>query len=384
MASLDRKNGVRGLFPRLRALERGEGFVSRLLQYAARQPVFFAGSLFTGFGVGVAYRAIFDQLSERSLSNFLRSGIHGVGIALTVWTVQFVFASGAQSRLGAALRRLPLAAEVVLRSLVMTVALIVVIFALQAVLYAEPYRLDWLNRTWLTVNLPRAVAIGFGLTLVVGIGVETQRLIGGPLLTSVLLGTYHRPSRRELIVMFLDIGNSTRLAESMGELRVHDLITRFFFDIDGPIGDHGGAVHSYVGDEVIVSWPLTGDRARNGRCVACFFAIERKMARLAPDYKRAFGVAPTFRAGIHAGPVIVSEAGDAKRQLAFFGDTMNVAARLCEYCKTIDERFVVSGDLLRQMTVPPILAVGEGETIAIRGRQERVEVCVVREPDCLR
>ena len=71
--------------------------------------------------------------------------------------------------------------------------------------------------------------------MVIGVTAEIQRLIGGALLTSVLLGTYHRPSRQRRIVMFLDLASSTRLAEAMGELRVHDLITRFFFDIDEPI-----------------------------------------------------------------------------------------------------------------------------------------------------
>jgi len=33
----------------------------------------------------------------------------------------------------------------------------------------------------------------------------------------------------------------------------------------------------------------------------------RKMARLAVDYHREFDVVPRFRAGLHAGPVIVSE-----------------------------------------------------------------------------
>ena len=319
-----------------------------------------AAALVAGFAVGVAYRATFDPPDERTLANFLRSGFHGVGLALIVWTVQIGFASGARSRLGAALRRLPLAGEVVVRALVMTAALIVVGFSLQFVLYAEPYRLEWLTRTWLTVNLPRIVLIGFGLSLVIGVFVETQRLIGDELLTSVLLGTYHRPTRRRLIVMFLDLANSTRLAEAMGELRVHDLITRFFFDIDEPIADFGGAVHAYVGDEVIVSWPVTDDPARNARCLACFFVIERKIASLAPDYEGKVGIAPAFRAGIHAGAVVVSECGDAKRQLAYFGDTMNVAARLCEYCKTINRRLVVSGELMRLIKVPDALEVGEG------------------------
>jgi adenylate cyclase len=200
------------------------------------------------------------------------------------------------------------------------------------------------------------------------------------MLTSVVLGTYHRPAREQRIVMFLDIAGSTRLAEEMGELRVHDLITRFFFDIDEPISDHGGAVHAYVGDEVIVTWPVTGDPVRNARCMACFFAIGRKMARLAVDYNREFGVVPHFRAGLHAGPVIVSECGDAKRQLAYFGDTMNVAARLCEYCKAVNQRLVVSADLLRQVMIPVDLRVGGGESIALRGRVERIETHAIQQP----
>ena len=109
-------------------------------------------------------------------------------------------------------------------------------------------------------------------------------------------------------------------------------------------------MHAYVGDEVIVSWPVSDDPARNGRCVGCFLAIERKIARLEGAYEAEFELAPKFRAGLHAGPVIVSECGDVKRQLAYFGDTMNVAARLCEYCKAIDRRLVVSGDALRLMS----------------------------------
>jgi adenylate cyclase len=139
-------------------------------------------------------------------------------------------------------------------------------------------------------------------------------------------------------------------------------------------------VHAYVGDEVIVTWPITSDPVRNARCLACFFAVERKMPRLAVDYAREFAVVPRFRAGLHAGPVIVSECGDAKRQLAYFGDTMNVAARLCEYCKAVDQRLVVSGDLLRRVTVPDGLQVGDPESVALRGRQEAIETHVIQQP----
>ncbi len=351
-----------------------------ILRQAGRQPRIVAAAVTAGFIFGIAYRAAFDPAVERNLANYLLSGLHGIGLALAIWVVQAAFASGAQSLFGAALRRFPLAGEVIVRALVTTAALIVTGLALQFALYAESQHLAWLTRHWFTVELPRIVASAFALSLVIGVVSEAARLIGAPLLTSLVLGTYHRPTRRSLIVMFLDLAKSTGLAETMGELRVHDLITRFFFDIDEPIADYGGTVHAYVGDEVIVSWPIGRDATRNARAVACFFAIERKMAALEPEYAAEFGVAPSFRAGIHAGPVIISECGDAKRQLAFFGDTMNVAARLCDYCKTINDGLVISGDLMRIMALRTDLVASPAKRITVRGRQEPVEALSIREP----
>jgi len=284
--------------------------------------------LVLGFIVGVGLRFYLDDAAERDLANYVRSGLHGSGIAFAAWIVQGSFATKAHSSLGAALRRMPLLGEVLVRSFAMTVVIVIVGLSLQIVLYAGSLQLHWLTVHWFKTTLPWIVAIGLTLSLMFGVITETARLIGGPLLTSIVLGTYHRPVREQLIVMFLDLADSTSLAEKLGELRVHDLITRFFFDIDVPINDHGGSVLSYVGDEVIVTWPVTDDPVRNARCLACFFAIDNKIASLSPEYKEEFQTVPRFRAGLHSGPVIVSECGGFKRQLAYFGDTMNVSARL--------------------------------------------------------
>jgi class 3 adenylate cyclase len=355
LASAGARRGLAGGLAFARAVARRRG---ALIAFAA-----------AGFLLGLVYRLDFDPESERTVANFLRSGAHGVGLVLTVWAVRT--ASRAGGRFGAALRRLPLVMDVLLRALAMTAALILVGLALELLLYGEP------DRIWMTNSLPRIVAAAFGFSIVLGVAVELGRLIGAPLLTSVLLGTYHRPTRRRLIVMFLDLAHSTQLAEAMGELKVHDLITRFFFDIDGPIADHGGAVHAYVGDGVIVSWPVSADPRRNARAVSCFLAIERKIGALAPAYEAEFGVVPAFRAGVHTGSVVVSECGDAKRQLAFFGDTMNVAARLCEYCKGIEARLVISGEAARLMALPPGVVVEAATMVAARGRREPVEAHVV-------
>jgi hypothetical protein len=142
-----------------------------------------------GCVVGVAYRAVFNAADERTLWNFLLSGIHGAGLALTILVVQIGFASAAHSRLGAALRRLPLAVEIIVRALVMTAALVAVGLLLQILLYAETFHLRWATPHWFTVELPRIVVLMFGLSLVIGAAAEIQRLVGGPMLASALLGT---------------------------------------------------------------------------------------------------------------------------------------------------------------------------------------------------
>jgi class 3 adenylate cyclase len=126
----------------------------------------------------------------------------------------------------------------------------------------------------------------------------------------------------------------------------HDLLTRFFFDIDEAILAHGGEVHAYVGDEVIVTWRLAA-KMWERRYLECFFAIRDRIAEKADLYRREFGLVPMFRAGLHAGSVVISECGDWRRQIAYFGDTMSVAARLQERCKEVSRALLVSADLLR-------------------------------------
>jgi hypothetical protein len=45
-------------------------------------------TLIVGFIVGVGVRFFIDDAAERDLANFVRSGLHGSGIAFAVWIVQ--------------------------------------------------------------------------------------------------------------------------------------------------------------------------------------------------------------------------------------------------------------------------------------------------------
>ena len=244
-----------------------------------------------------------------------------------------------------------------MRAVAMAITVAAVIVGLQMVLYGQA-----LEATWLLANFPGIFAMAFVLSVAFSAVFELTRLIGGRVLLNVILGRYRHPIREERVLMFLDLAGSTAMAEALGEVRMQELLTRVFFDIDEPIVAHGGEVHAYVGDAVIVTWPLTlqgfggqgsGRRGSGGRCLDCFFAVEDRIEKSADSYRREFGSVPRFRAALHAGPVVISECGDFRRQIAYFGDTVNVTARLQEHCKEVGRTLLVSADLLRRVQPQP-------------------------------
>ncbi len=200
-----------------------------------------------GLAFGAIYRYLFDPPDEAELANYLRSSLHGAGVTLAAWAVQLYFTS----RSSAWVRRWPLVVELVIRSVVMAVAVATVTVVGEAVIY--PYGVD---RHWLVSELPFILALTFAFSILISAIYELIRLVGGRVLVNFILGRYRRPVREQRVLLFLDLAGSTTLAEQMGELRVQDLLTRFFFDIDEAIVTHGGEVHAYVGDEVIVTWPV--------------------------------------------------------------------------------------------------------------------------------
>jgi class 3 adenylate cyclase len=141
---------------------------------------------------------------------------------------------------------------------------------------------------------------------------------------------------------------------------------------------HGGEVHAYVGDAVIVTWPLAQEgRGPAARCLDCFFAVEARIEQSAPSYREAFGWVPGFRGALHAGPVVISECGESRRQIAYFGDTMNVTARLQEQAKEAGRSLLVSAELLERVRTGPDLRIEALGKAALRGRAAAVEVFAV-------
>jgi adenylate cyclase len=132
-----------------------------------------------GLLAGGIYRYFVDDPAEATLANYLRSGLHGVGLALSGWTVHLYFTS----RSSEWVTKWPLVVELLIKSVVMAVVVAVVAMALQAALYGHQ-----IDTAWLAAGLPRIVGVAFVMSMLISSAYELIRLIGSRVLFSVILG----------------------------------------------------------------------------------------------------------------------------------------------------------------------------------------------------
>ena len=318
-----------------------------------------------GAVAGALFRGVFDDADSQTATNFALSSANGMMIALAMVTARRWWTQHSAEWL----RERSLATEILLDVAVMAAAGIAANVVAQLALYGASVR-------EIPALIPSRISFALVAASMFVAAAHIVRLIGPRQLISVLVGRYSRPVEEVRVILFVDLKDSTRRAEQLGPVRVAALITRFFHDIDDAIAEHGGEVHAYIGDEVIVTWPL--DAIENDAApIRCVFAMRRRLARRADSYVREFGVAPDFRAVLHCGPVVVAEIGRTKQQIGYFGDSMNVAARLEEHAKRVDRDILVSQDVIDRVALPAdIIAEDLGE-VSLRGRAAPLNVAAL-------
>lgn len=225
-------------------------------------------------------------------------------------------------------------------------------------------------------NFGRTLAFSFAAALVFHFFLMLTRMLGQNVLGAFVTGRYHRPREEERVFLFADLVGSTAAAERLGNARFHRLLNDVIMDLTEPALEARGEIHAYVGDEVIVTWPLARG-VQDAACVRCCFAIADRLATRRETYLRAYGMEPRLRMALHCGPVIAGEMGDMKRQIAFLGDAVNATARLEQACRELGRDLLISGDLLGRLRLPDDVAVESLGPIALRGRAGATEVAAL-------
>ncbi|MBF0283331.1 MAG: adenylate/guanylate cyclase domain-containing protein [Magnetococcales bacterium] len=133
-----------------------------------------------------------------------------------------------------------------------------------------------------------------------------------------------------LSIMFADISGSTRLYETLGDVRARDLTSRCVELMSRTVITFQGRVIKTIGDEVMSVFP-SADAAANAAV---------SMQESVRDQSPSWGLPLHIRVGFHFGEVI-EEGGDV------FGDAVNLAARMAGQAKA--DQIITTGETLERM-----------------------------------
>ena len=199
--------------------------------------------------------------------------------------------------------------------------------------------------------------------------IQISEKFGPGVLFKMIRGDYQFARQEDRVFMFIDLKSSTALAEKLGNERYFGLLQEFFSDIADPVINTHGEIYQYVGDEVVITWPLQKG-IYNNNCLECYIEIRRIVGARKDSYQHSFGAVPEFRAGIHYGKVITGEIGIIKKDIAFSGDVLNTTARITEECKKYGTDLIASEMLADQLKVTEGMVTEKLGSLVLRGKSQ--------------
>jgi adenylate cyclase len=188
---------------------------------------------------------------------------------------------------------------------------------------------------------------------------------------------------RPIVAMFVDLRDSTRLAEGRLPYDVVFLMNQFFAEMHAALRATGGYYAQFRGDGLLALYGLESDLP--AACRAALEGAAQMQERmdnlnrsLADDLKSPLRIG----IGIHAGVAIVGTLGPPEAPIhSAIGDMVNTAARFEDMTKAFNCTMVVSEEALRQAGIEP--GGSPQHQVRVRGKSERLTVYAVGDPRIL-
>jgi adenylate cyclase len=224
---------------------------------------------------------------------------------------------------------------------------------------------------WMVKKIP-----GWILTfLLLQVIVEMIKKYSPGIFFDVLLGKYRHPRVEKRIVMFIDLKDSTPIAEKLANVDYFRFIRQFIEVVSTALLQYHGRIYQYVGDEIVVSWPYNPKNARH--CIDALIETRKMIQKNGEIFRRHYDIIPEFRVGIHIGDVTIGEIGIIKKDLAMSGDTMNTTARIRSACSELNQKFIVSKDVIDTLDLKDWQSESLG-IVELKGKNSGIELFALK------
>ncbi|MEM6525843.1 MAG: adenylate/guanylate cyclase domain-containing protein [Bacteroidota bacterium] len=190
-------------------------------------------------------------------------------------------------------------------------------------------------------------------------------------LSKVLAG----PRRQERGFIFLDLNNSTEIAETLKSEKYSAFIRYCFRLLDRVVEKNNGIeIYQYVGDEATLHWNFNIE-GNSDKAIRLFQDFKSLLDSYAYVFESEFGIKPSFKAAIHGGVVVKSELGSNVIHTVFHGDVVNTTSRILDMCHQFQTDLLVSEACYKNLNksnlgesfqrIDDVVLNGKSETIVV-------------------
>jgi len=176
------------------------------------------------------------------------------------------------------------------------------------------------------------------------------------------------PQQVDATILFCDIESFTQLTESLGPVKMVDVLNTFFSAMVAILERHDGVVTQFQGDAILATFnvPITNpDHATNA-----IRAAEEMLACVASS--NFAGETLNVRVGVNTGSIVAGAIGaEGRLSYTVHGDAVNLAARLESLNKEYGTRLLVSE---KTMKLSPDLEFSQVGESAVRGQTKSILV----------
>ncbi len=178
-------------------------------------------------------------------------------------------------------------------------------------------------------------------------------------------------------ILFADLRGFTEKASSWSESDLLGMMGEYFELVVSPIQEKGGDVLKFMGDGILAVFNF--DDNAEASCISAVDAAQQALTNLSDYNETAAGKgkeAIEFVIGIDFGRVTFGNIGSPDRlDFTVVGQAVNVASRVQELCKKLDEKILVTQSVSKHMT-HSMQSTGYH---SIRGLPEEIEAFKIRE-----